>query len=180
MPLRRRKWTTDLASCALVLATSVPNAHAGQYAAGVCKVADFRVIGTDTPGTSVRPTYDAGAYMSEYQGRSDSPLKEFATDKYPLNEAKTRVLVPPKNGELILDPGTPSNLSAAREGYYYYVTNKGYSGEDAFVMQVEKYGIKIEIHYTIEIPDVGESPKGLCTMDHWMISRVEGGSARNG
>lgn len=164
----------NLTLVALALAASIADAHTGHdYAFGVCKVADFHVTGTDTPGTSVRPTYDAGTYMSEYQGKSDSPLKEFASDKYPLSQAKTTVLVEPKNGKLILDPGTPSNLSAVKEGYYYYVSNKDYSGEDNFVIQVEKYGFKIDIHYIIEIPDPGESPRGLCTMDYWMISRID-------
>lgn len=172
-----RRWLPGPILIAVISATSPANAQAAQnYAAGVCRVADFKVIGTDTPGTSVRPTYDADTYMFEYQGKSDSPLKKYATDKYPLDEAKTKMLVSPRHGKLIWDPGTPSNISAARKSFYYYVSNKGYSGEDGFVMRVEKYGLEIDIHYTIKIPEADESPRGLCIDEFWMIARVDAGA----
>ncbi len=83
-------------------------------------------------------------------------------------------MLAPKHGKLIWDPSTGTNISATEAGWYYYVSNKGYSGEDTFVMQVEKYGLKIEIHYTIEVPASDENPSGLCQLgEDWKISRID-------
>jgi hypothetical protein len=160
---------------ATLSATSTATAHATPiYALGRCGVADRLTVGTDAPGTEIDPLSDAGSYILKYLNLSDSSLTKLVTDQSALSRAVINILIAPKHGKLIWNPNTGPNISAAEKSWYYYVSNKGYSGEDAFVMQVEMYGLKIYIHYTIEVPASDENPSGLCQLgEEWKISQVD-------
>jgi hypothetical protein len=164
----------SIALGAAVSATSVATAQATPiHAMGRCLVAETITVGTDAPGVEIGPTVDADSYVTDYQSEITSPLKKYSTDKYSFDGAATKILTAPKHGKVILDPNTGPNISAAEEGWYYYVSNKGFAGEDTFAIQVNKYGLKINIQYTIEVPADNESPKGLCPWDQMKISRIE-------
>ena len=179
MQIPGSKWISGIALGAAVSAASLTPAQAAtNYAIGICEIADSVTVGTDTPGAQISPTYDANSYIVTYQ--SNTHLSKYVSDKYSFYDAATKVLVAPKHGKLIWDPNTGLNISAAKSGWYYYVSNKGYSGEDTFVMQVEKYGLKINIHYTIEIPSPDDqpydrkwNPDGFCEPSEWKISQID-------
>jgi hypothetical protein len=173
------KWLTGMALGAALSATSLATAsRTSNYAIGRCDVADTITVGTDAPGTQIRPIYDADSYIVKYQNQRNSPLRKHVTDDSTFYHGTIKTLIAPKHGKLIWDPNTGPNISAAEEGWYYYVSGKGYSGEDTFVMQVEKDGLKIEIHYTIEVwtdgvYDSRMNPEGFCDPEDWKISQIK-------
>jgi VCBS repeat-containing protein len=172
MQIPGSKWISGIALGAAVSAASMTTAQAvTSYVIGRCEIADSITVGTDTPGAMIRPTYDANSYIVNNQ--RNSPLKKYVSDKYSFYEAATKVLVAPKHGELIWDPNTGPNISAAKDGWYYYVSNKGFSGDDAFVIQVEKYGLKINVHYKIAVPEFNEDMYGRCDPAEWKISQID-------
>lgn len=165
------KWLTAMALSAALSTTCAAIAHiTSNYVLARCEVAYGLTVGTDAPGTQIDPIYDAGSYINRYQSEPNSPLSKAFTDQSKLT---VKNLVAPKHGKLIWNPNTGPNISAQKESWYYYVSNKGYSGEDTFVMQVEAHGLKIEIHYTIEVPASDENPNGLCPLDEWKISQID-------
>ncbi|MFK2891055.1 hypothetical protein [Dyella flagellata] len=173
------KWLTGIVLSVALSATSAATAHAtSDYALGRCDVVDTITVGTDSPGTHIDPISDANSYIVEYQNQSGSPLREHVTDQSTFEHATITTLSAPKHGKLIWDPNTGPNISAADEGWYYYLSNKGYSGEDTFVMQIERHGLKIKIYYTIEVWTEGlydqrTNPQGFCDPDEWKISKTE-------
>jgi hypothetical protein len=165
-----QKWLYNMALGAVVSVASVAAAQATTtYAVGECHVAD---VGANGAGAQIRPTYDAESYIRSYQNKSDSPLRKYATDPYSFDGGSTKVLIEPKRGTLEWDYAH-SDISAVKEGWYYYLADKGFSGGDAFVIQVEKYGLKIDIHYEIVVPYSDESPEGLCNPEQWKISHID-------
>ena len=74
----------------------------------------------------------------------------------------------PQHGELVLS----SDAWEASRGWYSYLPEEGY-GKDRFVMQVEKNGVKVTIHYVIEVISDEESPRGICDPDIWKISLLD-------
>lgn len=172
MQIAGSKWISGIALGAMVSTTSMTTAQAvTSYAMGKCEIANSMTVGTDAPGVMIRPTYDADSYIVNYQ--KDSPLSKFVSDNYSFDKAATKVLVAPKHGELIWDPNTGPNISAARDGWYYYVSTKGFLGDDAFVIRVEKYGLKINIHYKIAVAEFNEDMYGSCDPAEWKISQIE-------
>jgi hypothetical protein len=170
MSMLGTKWLYNMALGAAVSVASVATAQATTaYAVGECQVAD---VGTNGSGAQIRPTVDADSYIRSYQNNGDSPLKKYATDPYSFDEASTKVLIEPKHGTLEWDYAHPG-ISAVKEGWYYYLATKGFSGGDTFVIQVEKYGLKINVHYEIVVPYSDESPEGLCNPEQWKISQID-------
>jgi hypothetical protein len=165
------KWLSGMTLGVAVSATSVATAQAAtDYAMGECQVA---TAGENESGVQVLPTVDADSYIMRYQNQSSSPLKKYASSKYSFREAAIKVLIAPKHGEFILDSTSNPAISTAKEGWYVYVADKGFTGEDTFVVQVEKYGLSIQIHYTIEVPMPDEATYGLCDPEHWKISQID-------
>jgi hypothetical protein len=179
MAISESKWLASMALGVALSATSVATVHAASdYALGRCDIADTITVGTDAPGTQIDPISDANSYIVKYQNQSDSPLRKHIKDESTFYHGTITTLIAPKHGKLIWDPNTGPNISAAEEGWYYYVSSKGYSGEDTFVMQVEKLGLKIKIYYTIEVWTEGlydqkMNPDGFCDPDQWKISKIE-------
>lgn len=76
-------------------------------------------------------------YMYHYEGR----------DYFFGEGAKAALLLAPKHGELTLDDsGTP-------DGYF---PNKGYSGNDYFIVQVVKDSVMVKVHYFVVVDYSGE------------------------
>jgi hypothetical protein len=168
------KLLSGIALGAAMSAASVATAQTTPvYAIGRCEVARSITVGTDAPGVTIAPTIAADSYMLDYQSDINSPLKKYATDEYSFYQAVTKIMIAPKHGQVILDPNTGPNISAAKDGWYYYVSDKRFSGEDTFAMQVEKYGLKIKVYYTIEVPASDESPNGLCSWDQAKMSQIQ-------
>ena len=107
----------------------------------------------------IYPESDADSYMYRYEGRSN----------YFGDAATTRIVQPPKFGELILrKAGKNAPLQEVRT----YTTTID-EGSDTFVIEVEKNGFKLEIHYRVQIAvsSLGGS-EGLCPRGRvfWKIS----------
>jgi len=171
MQIPGSKW---ISGTALGVAVSVANMTMAQatanYAMGECKVT------TPTGNTSraqIDPTSDAGTYMMEYVGKSNPSFKKYVAEGYTFRGALTRVLIKPKHGELVLDNTNNPNISTTKEGWYVYVTGKGFSGEDTFIIQVKKYGLKINIQYKLVVPGDGDNGDGYCKPEHWKISQTD-------
>ncbi|MDA3876518.1 MAG: hypothetical protein PF483_05470 [Halothiobacillus sp.] len=63
-----------------------------------------------------------------------------------------------------------NDVDAAANGWYQYWPEAGYIGHDHFVMQVDKGGLKVRIHYQIEGISKEEPPLGICDRELWKIS----------
>lgn len=71
--------------------------------------------------------------------------------------------------------------------WYHYMPNAGYVGQDHFVIQVEKNGVKVRIQYLIEgvaedepttyIGEDGERHGQYCNPEYWKISLDTGSDA---
>jgi hypothetical protein len=181
MSMSGSNWLKGILLGAALSTTSVATARTTPYyALGVCVIANSMTVGTDAPGTEIDPISAANSYIVKYQNQSNSPLRWYVADQSTFYNATINTMAAPKHGTLILNPNAGINISASEEGWYYYVSNKGSSGEDTFVVQVEKYGLKINIHYTIEIPSLDErpydekwNPDGFCEQETWKISQID-------
>jgi hypothetical protein len=130
---------------------SVPN-----YSLGVCQVS------RSDSGAEIRPTYDGDSYLGRYHD-GDPRYRGFGFDS---DGTKVTLLNAPKHGEVYL-VDTPLGKA---HSWYHYMPTEGYVGEDRFVMQVERDGIKVRIQYLIEGLDKREPSVGVCEPDHWKIS----------
>lgn len=148
---------TALAGVAVAVIAASPAQAANNYALGVCRTASPSV------GAEISPTYDGNTYMYEY--RSDDPryYKSFNFG----DGAKVTVIKVPQHGEVVL---VDTALGIAHNWYHYMPKDEGYSGQDHFEMRVEKGGIKIHIHYLMEVLDEYDTPTGRCHSGHWKIS----------
>ena len=130
---------------------------ADNYVLGMCKASLLNDFGAE-----IRPTYEGDIYLYEYQ--KDNPrYKGFTFDE---DTAKVSLVKAPAHGKVEHVESRVSNY------YYHYNSDKSYSGEDRFVMQVEKNDIKVRIEYLIKVPAEGESPEYLCSPEHWKISSI--------
>lgn len=139
---------------ASIVVTALPIEAADGFAYGVCQVARPSI------GAAVRPITDAGSYLFEYFGK-DPRYKDFS-----FEDAKVTMVKAPKHGKVVFN----DDPLAVSSSWYDYRPNKGFRGQDRFVMDVEKNAVKVRIHYLIQaIPDeVNES--GYCSPEHWKIS----------
>jgi hypothetical protein len=137
---------------------------------GECQVT---AAGGNTSRVQIDPTSDAGTYMMEYISKSSPSFKKYVADGYSFREAATQILIKPEHGELVLDSTYNPAISTAKEGWYIYVANKGFSGKDAFIIRAEKYGLRIDIHYKVVVPGDGDNGAGYCEPEHWKISQID-------
>ena len=164
-------WLSSMALGVALSATSAATAQATNHALGVCQVT---TEGANWSGAQISPIYAADAYMTKYISKSNPYFKKFIADGYSFREAATKILAEPKHGELNFDSTNNSSISPAKEGWYVYVAKKGYSGEDNFIIQVSKYGLKINIHYTVVVVDyTSDNGDGYCEPELWKISQVD-------
>ena len=124
------------------------------YALGMCQVSQ--------PGTGaeIRPTYDGDIYLYDYH-RGDPRYQGFTFDD---NSVNVTLVKAPAHGKVDHVESTISN------NYYHYYSKEGYYGQDTFVMQVEKNGVKVRIEYLIEVARRDESTTYLCNPEQWKIS----------
>lgn len=144
---------------ALVLGTSIaakalPIEAADGFATGRC------VVARQTVGGAIRPTYAAGSYLFEYHG------KELRYKDFSFEGAKVTLVKAPKHGKVVYTDD-PIAVSSSR---YTYSPKEGYEGHDPFVMDVEKNGVKVRIHYLIEVLPDWEPALGYCEKGQWKIS----------
>ena len=147
-----------LVGAAVAVAATSPVQAADNYVYGVCRVA--------RPGydTMIRPTYAGGSYLFNYHG-NDPRYKEKLSSGEFFAGAKVTLIKAPAHGKVIREEGPWSS-----ETDYQYRPDEDYAGKDRFVMQVEKHGVKVRIHYLMVVPQEGESLKGHCNPESWKIS----------
>jgi hypothetical protein len=136
--------------------------EAAGYAIGECLVVN------DTGRKEILPFYDAGSYLEDflsgdlYKKNRDKVGDNFEGGKITLVKA-------PRHGAVVLS----SNEKEASWGWYNYLPEEGYYGKDRFVMQVEKNGVKVTIHYVMVVISDDESPRGHCNPEEWKISLLD-------
>jgi hypothetical protein len=143
---------------AMLAATAQPAQAAPGYALGRCLIDEINLP------ADIRPTYDGGMYLVNYHGE-DPRYKEKLTKGEFFEGAKVTLVKAPKHGKVVYS----DDPLAVEFRWYSYQGNKGYGGRDRFVMQVEKDGVKVRIHYVVEV--LGEeTASGHCQPEHWKIS----------
>jgi hypothetical protein len=80
---------------------------------------------------------------------------------------KVTIVKAPRHGKVVLS----SDEKDASWGLYNYIPREGYYGEDRFVIQVEKNGVKVTIHYVVVTIDDEDHPINYCNPDRWKISQ---------
>lgn len=95
----------------------------------------------ETTQVDISPTTAADMYLWEYTTISKEAF---------FDNAKVTILRQPKHGELVTQyPKDVQDLDTFVQNLYSYFPDEGYEGKDFFVMQAEKNGIKVKLHYYI-------------------------------
>jgi hypothetical protein len=156
-----------LAGAAAALVATSPVLAADNYVFGVCQVS------RPDSGVEIRPGTNGDSYFAHY---GDSRYKGFSFDGEGL---KVTVIEYPDHGDIGYEKPTFSNINPVAAGWYHYTPDAGYIGQDRFVMQVEKNGVKVRINYLIESvhPDEATSVRTddgyhslYCNPERWKIS----------
>lgn len=148
-----------LIGSAVAVTTVLPAEAADGYALGRCTVAKPSL------GAAINPTVAAGSYLFDYHG-NDPRYKEKLEIGQFFSGANATLIKAPKHGKVVY-----SDLPHATEWqYYHYWPTEGYVGNDRFVMQVEKDGVKVRIHYLIKVLEEYEAESGMCKPEQWKIS----------
>ncbi len=145
--------TAGLLLGAAVAVSASPAQAADHYILGECQVSQ------PDSGAEIRPTVDGDSYLVYYHV-GDSRYKGFTFDN---GDTKVTLVKAPAHGKVEHVNSTISN------NWYHYYSNEGYVGQDRFVMQVEKNGVKVRIQYLMETPPEGPSDY-LCDPGMWKIS----------
>jgi VCBS repeat-containing protein len=148
--------TAGLLVGAVVMVVTPSVQAAENYIAGRCKVS------LPDSGAEISPTSDGGIYLFNYH-RGDPRYQGFTFND---DSTKVTLVVAPTHGKVVNEESSVSN------NYSHYYANEGYYGQDRFVMQVEKNGVKVRIQYLIEVPREGEATTYLCepASGSWKIS----------
>lgn len=154
-----------------VIATAVVSPAvqaADHYTMGVCRVA------RQSAGAEIVPITDGGSYLFMYHG-NDPRYKEKLSSGQFFADAKITLIKVPKHGKLVVEEGPWSRTTD-----YRYLSQESYIGRDRFVMQVEKDGVKVRLHYLMEViandeptsavGDYGVRDIFYCDPEHWKIS----------
>lgn len=155
-----------LASLLLATVIAASSVHAADhYALARCQVA------IQSSGAEIRPISDGNSYLYEYR-RAETLRKEFSFDS---NDTKVTVIEAPKHGKVAL-----ADVPNVSNGQYQYMPKEDYGGRDAFVMQVERLGVRVRIHYLMEVVRDDEPTTGIgedgerhgiyCNPEHWKIT----------
>ena len=152
-------WISDMVDQSATNGMTVMVAEAPQRGAGAAPTAKkaFGVCSTiRVDSHMVYPVFSASTYMYKYHG----------VEQFDTNDAKTRIVQQPKNGSLNL---TERNYS------YQYIPNPSLAFNpegnfDSFVIEVEKGGVKVEIHYLIYVFTPEDGDYDMCKLEEWKIS----------
>lgn len=123
--------TTGLLLGAAVAVAASPVQAADNYILGTCRVSQPG-LGLDA---EIGPTVDGDSYLVYYHA-DDPRYKGFSFNS---GNTKVSLVKAPAHGKVERDN---SGISSNR---YRYMPNEGYYGQDRFVMQVEKNGVKVEV-----------------------------------
>lgn len=154
-------WIPSLQGAGLLVGTAVaviaasPVQAADNYVFGRC------VISRPYSGAEIRPTYAADSYLAHYHD-GDPRYQGFSFDG---DGAKVTLVKAPTHGKVVL--GDDSHAMAWN--LYHYTPQAGYVGQDRFVMQVERNGVKVRIQYLIESMNADEPSIGYCDPETWKI-----------
>jgi hypothetical protein len=138
----------------VIAAAPLAGEAADGFALGKC------VVAKASNSADVRPTYAAGSYLVDFHS-GDPRYKNFS-----FNGAKVTLVKAPSHGKAVYS----GDRLAVSQSWYQYSPTKGYEGQDRFVMDVEKDGVKVRIHYLIQVLPDWEPPLGYCEEGQWKIS----------
>ena len=127
---------------------------ADNYMIGRC------IVSQPGMGAQVRPANDGNGYLYTYLD-ADTRYQGF---DFNSDDVKVTLVKAPAHGKVVREE---SSVSMRR---YHYTPSESYVGQDRFVMQVEKNGVKVRIQYLIEIPLEDEPSGHMCNPEHWKIS----------
>ena len=121
--------TAGLLLGAVVAVAASPVQAADNYILGTCRVSQ------PDSGAEISPTINGNSYLYGYHA-DDPRYKGFS-----FNSGNTKVTLvkAPTHGKVERDN------SDILSNYYHYMPKEGYSGQDRFVMQVKKNGVKVSI-----------------------------------
>lgn len=137
-----------------VAVSAFPVFAADNYVLGRCKVS------RPDSGAGIRPAIDGDVYLYTYL-IGDSRYQEFSFNS---DDVKVILVKAPAHGKVVREE---SRVSMRR---YHYTPSEGYVGQDRFVMQVDKNGVKVRIQYLIAVPFADEPTGHMCNPEHWKIS----------
>jgi hypothetical protein len=145
--------------CELLLGIAIaisasPAQAADNYILGRC------IVSRSDSGVEIRPTYNGDEYLAHYHD-GDPRYQGFTFDD---DNVKVTLVKAPARGKVERVESRVSN------SHYHYMPNVGYLGQDKFVMQVEKNGVKVRIRYLMETVPADEPTNYLCNPDIWKIS----------
>jgi hypothetical protein len=134
---------------------------ADNYVLGKCYVVQGPYV---TEGKGIHPIFNAASYLVMHLGGDpDKNLERVGGD---FEGGKITLVKAPQHGKLVLS----SDEREASWDWYRYFPEEGFYGQDRFVMQVEKDGVKVTIHYVMEIITNEEASLGVCEQEEWKIS----------
>jgi hypothetical protein len=140
---------------AVAVVAASPVQAADSYVLGVCQ------ISKPDSGAEIRPLTDGNSYLAYYHD-GDPRYQGFSFNR---DGVKLTLVKAPSHGIVAL-----ADVPNVRNGQYHYMPNDGYVGEDRFVMQVERNGVRVRIQYLIEGIEADDMNAGHCTTEHWKIS----------
>lgn len=146
--------TAGLLLGAAVAVSASPAQAADNYILGECRVSQ------PDSGAEIRPTFNGDDYLAHYHD-GDPRYQGFTFDD---DNTKVTLVKAPAHGRV-----EHVNTSVSNNYYHYYPT-EGYVGQDRFVMQVERNGIKVQIQYLMETVEENEPTSDLCNPGMWKIS----------
>ena len=152
-----------LAGAVIAVSADSPAQAAGTYAYGVCQTA------IPSMGADISPVIDSGSYLVYYH-QNDPRYKEKLASSQFFSNAKITLVKAPKHGKLVLVDGP----SSSKADYHYWSEKE--DGEDRFVLQVEKDGVTVRVHYLIKLRSDPHSRFGNapspddCDLGRWKIS----------
>jgi hypothetical protein len=152
-----------LAGAVIAVSAVSPAQSADIYAYGVCQTA------IPSMGAEISPVIDSGSYLVLYH-QNDARYKEKLASGQFFSNAKITLVKAPMHGKLVL----VDQESSGKTNYHYWSEKE--DGQDRFVMEVEKDGVKVRIHYLIKLrsdphSSFGNAPSPQdCGSGHWKIS----------
>ncbi len=158
-------WIPNIQGAAFVAGTAVavvaasPVLAEDKYVFGVCQVS------RPASGAEIRPVTDGGSYLFNYHG-DDPRYKAGLSSGQFFAGAKVTLVKAPTHGKVVL----VDDSHAIAWNWYHYTPQAGYVGQDRFVMQVDKNGVKVRIQYLIESMNADEPSIGYCDPETWKIS----------
>lgn len=140
-----------------VAANSNLNAIIKSGTLGFCRVSEAGIV-------RFQPTTEATQYIYDYRNQ----------EMY-FDGGFIKILKQPKHGEVHYEDSNVK-LKDNPVPHFVYSSDDVYVGRDYFDLQVEKNGVKVNIHYVIQVLEKGERESNymgtLCNPQQWKISQL--------